>query len=123
MDVRNFFQIGCHVVEFCGVLENRERILVHLPVKGRGDLSDQAHGLEPARSGCLEVKSTLGQSSDLRENSKFITSRMNGDLVVSVMLGDQAMLEILLPKGSEVSDVVDALLKFSNEPRSERVEL
>src|SRR4030042_3489706 len=39
------------------------------------------------------------------------------------MLSDQAMFEILLPKGLEVSDIVDPLLKFANEPRSERIEL
>jgi hypothetical protein len=62
------------------------------------------------------------QFPDVGEDRKFVTPRMDGDLVVPIILGDQTMLVELFFESLHISSIIDPLLKFSDEARSQRID-
>ena len=116
----NLSEICGDVVELRRFIEDRKGVAMHFSVKGGRLFGNETHGLEPARSGCFQVEPFSGQLAHRGKDGELVTSGMDGDLISAVILCDHGMLIELVPEFFEIADVVNSLLKFSDESGGQR---
>src|SRR4030042_1906374 len=88
---------------------------MHFPIKRWIDQGNQTHGLKPARPGRFEMDSSFCQLPHMGEDGKFITSGMDGEFIVPIILGNEHMLIEMSAKCVDVSAVIHPLLELTGE--------
>lgn len=114
-NLRDRTDVRGHLIMFGCLPECGQGLQMHLPVEGRILQADETDGFEPARPRCLKMDFPLRYLSDMGEDRELIASRVDGDLIIPVMLSDENMVIELLPEGRHLSPVINPLLELTDE--------